>query len=179
MPARPRPAVRAASLVATILIVLSTTSCTPGPTLAQLERRLYATSLPSFRTWWREEQAKAQHVSPATVERWLATAPGRLDAPAARTRPWDVSTDLCSSAPDTGPVFDFRIPCIRHDHAWRNLRRLDRRAGGGIDTRARREAANRQFLRDMQATCSARPPVQRPVCGAVARAYFQAVSAVS
>ncbi|WP_421121119.1 phospholipase A2 [Aquihabitans daechungensis] len=179
MPDHPRPLVRAASLVVAVVLVVSTASCTPRPTLAQLERTLYATSLPAFRNWWRQEHARAQHVGPATVDRWLASETGRLDAAAARTRPWNLSTDLCSFAPDTGPVFDFRIPCIRHDFAWRNLRRLQTRLGGGIDTRARRQRATRQFLRDMQATCAIRPVVQRPACQAMAGAYFHAVSAVS
>ncbi len=179
MPARPRSAVRIASLVVAALLVLSTTSCTPKPTLAQLDRKLYATPLRVFDQWWRGEQAAAHRVARATIDRWLVSSPGRLDSAAARRRTFDVSTDLCSFAPDTGPVFDFRMPCIRHDFAWRNLRQIDRSAGGGIDTRARRQAANRQFLRDMQATCATRPALQRAACGAVARAYFQAVSAVS
>ena len=174
-----RPFARAVTLVVATLLVVSLASCTPKPTLAQLDRTLYATSLPSFRAWWRHEQARAQRVPVATVDRWLASSPGRLDAPAARSGPWDVSTDLCSFAPDTGPVFDFRLPCIRHDIAWRNLRRLDRRAGGGIDTRARRLAASRQFLRDMEATCSGRSRPQQPACRGVARTYFAAVAAVS
>ena len=179
MPARPRLLVRAASLVVAAVLIVSTASCTPRPTLAQLDRTLYATSLPAFRDWWRHEHARVQHVSVATVDRWLAAAPGRLDAPVARTGTWNLSTDLCSFAPDTGPVFDFRYPCIRHDFAWRNLRRLQVRLGGGIDTRARRLAASRQFLRDMQTTCTVRPAVQRQACRVVAQAYFHAVSAVS
>ncbi len=179
MPVPPRPLIRAASLIVAVVLALSAASCTPRPTLAQLDRTLYATSLPAFRDWWRQEHARARHVSVDTVDRWLAAAPERLDAPAARMGNWNLSTDLCSFAPDTGPVFDFRFPCIRHDFAWRNLRRLDTRLGGGIDTRARRLAASRQFLRDMQASCSMRPAFQRPACGAMAHAYFRAVSVVS
>lgn len=174
---------RAARLALGLLIALAlgalTTSCTPRPTLAELDRRVYATSLDAFDRWWRSEQAAANHVSRATVDRWLASDPARLDTAAARRRLFDVSTDLCSSAPDTGPVFDFRVPCIRHDFAWRNLRRIDRLAGGGVDTRARRQEASRQFLRDMDVTCSRRPLVQRPACRSVAAVYFRAVSAVS
>jgi hypothetical protein len=176
---RPRPLVRATALVVVVVIVLSATSCTPKPTLAQLHRTVYATSLPAFRDWWRHEHARVQHVAPATVDRWLATSPERLDALAARRGTWNLSTDLCSFAPDAGPVFDFRFPCIRHDFAWRNLRRLQEQLGGDIDTRARRLEASRQFLVDMRATCAVRPAIQRPPCRAVAQAYFHAVSTVS
>ena len=163
------------------LAVVGASSCrpAPAPTLRALDQKVHATPLTTFDRWWRGEQAAANHVSRATVDRWLASSPGRLDSAAARARPWDVSTDLCSFAPDTGPVFDFRAPCVRHDFAWRNLRCLDRQAGGGIDTRSRRLAATRQFLVDMQTTCAARPAIQRTACRAVASAYHRAVSAVS
>lgn len=173
------PSVRAVLVLSLSVVVLTITSCTPKPTLAELDRKLYATALPAFDAWWRGEQAAANGVSSRTIDRWLASSPGRLDSAAARSRPWDVSTDLCSSAPDTGPVFDFRVPCIRHDFAWRNLRRLQSRRGGSIDTRARRLEASRQFRRDMEATCVARPLVQRASCRTVAGTYFAAVAAVS
>jgi hypothetical protein len=179
VPARPRSIRRVATFALAVLLVTSASSCTPRPTLAELDRTVYATSLPAFRDWWRHEHARAQQVPVATVDRWLASAPGRLDSAAARRGIWNLSTDLCSFAPDTGPVFDFRFPCIRHDFAWRNLRRLQVRLGGDIDTRARRLAASRQFLRDLRETCASRPLVQRPACLAVAQTYFHAVSVVS
>jgi hypothetical protein len=169
---RPLP-LRALFLVLVSFLVLSATSCTPKPTLTELNRKLYSTSLGSFDHWWRGEQAAANHVSRSTIDRWLGSSPSRLDSTAARRRPWDVSTDLCSFAPDTGPAFDFRVPCIRHDFAWRNLKRL------GVSTRARRLRASEQFLRDMVGTCAGRPVVQRAVCRSVASTYFHAVSVVS
>ncbi len=162
------------ALFVPLLLVLS--ACTPSITLAELDRRVHATALPTFDRWWRGEQAAAHRVSRATVDRWVATSSARLDADAARRRAWDVSTDLCSFAPNAGPAFDFRVPCIRHDFAWRNLRRLDRQAGGGINTRARRQAANRRFLTDLESTCAARPFLQRTACRGIAAAYFRAVS---
>ncbi|MGN6695543.1 MAG: phospholipase A2 [Aquihabitans sp.] len=173
MPAHLSSSIRAAFLVLVAALALSTTACTPKPTLSGLDQKLYATSLGSFDRWWRDEQAAANHTSRSTIARWLASSPSRLDSAAARRRPWDVSTDLCSFAPDTGPAFDFRIPCIRHDFAWRNLKRL------GASTRARRLRASEQFLRDMVGTCAGRPLVQRTVCRSVASTYFHAVSAVS
>lgn len=178
---RPHPSRRVLTVLAVVLVALlglGGTACAPRPSVGELDRKLYATSLSSFRAWWRVEQARAQHVSVATIDAWLASAPGRLDRAAARSRPWDVSTDLCSFAPDSGPVFDFRLPCVRHDFAWRNLRRLGR-VTPGVDTHARRLAASRQFLRDMQFTCSQRHITHRTACNAVARTYFAAVSAVS
>lgn len=166
-------------LAVAVALVASLVGCAPRPTLRELDRKLYATSLPTFLGWWRQEQATAHHVSVATIDRWWQTRPERLDDAAARRRPWDVSTDFCSFAPDTGPVFDFRGPCVRHDFAWRNLHRLDQAAGGGISTRARRLAASRQFLDDLRATCDGRPAVQRPACRAVAATYFAAVSAAA
>lgn len=180
MPVRPLvSARRSAALLLTLALLVSAAGCTPKPSVAELDRKVFATSLASFDRWWRGEQAAANGVSRSTVDRWLDAAPERLDSVAARRRPWDVSTDLCSSAPDAGPVFDFRVPCIRHDFAWRNLRRLQARLGGQIDTRARRLDASRQFLRDLDGTCAVRPLVQRSACRALARTYFAAVSAVS
>lgn len=176
MPARPSFTSRASAALLALLAVLllAVSACAPVPTLADLDRKL-ALPLASFDRWWRGEQAVANHVSRATIDRWLASSPARLDSAAARSRArtWDVSTDLCSFAPDTGPVFDFRVPCIRHDFAWRNLRRI------GRSTRARRLAASRQFLDDLRTTCAVRPVGQRTACRAVAQTYYAAVSAVS
>ena len=176
---RPAVAFRPLLLAVVALAAAWSTACTPRPTLGELDRLASGTSLTSFDQWWRGEQAAANHVSRTTIDRWVAASSARLDSAAARARRWDVSTDLCSFAPNAGPGFDFRVPCIRHDFAWRNLRRLDRQAGGGIDTRARRQAANRQFQRDLESTCARRPLVQRTACRAVAATYYRAVSVVA
>lgn len=180
MPHRPFPVRRGALVVLlTAVLVLAAPGCAPAPTLRGLDQRLYATDLASFASWWRHEHAVAQHVSEATVAAWLDRSIDRLDDPAARRGTWDLTTDLCSSSPDRGPSFDFRWPCIRHDFAWRNLRRLDRLAGGGVDTHARRVAATGQFLRDMRTTCSSKAPVVRAACRAVAATYHRVVLLVS
>jgi hypothetical protein len=155
------------------------TSCRAPLTLAALHHRVHATSLSSFRSWWVGEQAALQRVSPATIERWLASAPGRLDDADARRGPWDLSTDRCSFAPDAGPTFDFRWPCIRHDLAWRNLARLQRQRTGPIDTHARRVRATERFLADMRETCAARSGPARTSCRAVAATYHRAVLLLS
>jgi hypothetical protein len=179
VPARPSVVASVVASALALALLLTFTGCTPKPTVADLDRKVFATSLPAFDRWWRGEQAAVNHVPRSTIDRWLRSDPKRLDSAAARRGSWDLSTDLCSFAPDTGPGFDFRVPCIRHDFAWRNLRRLQDRWGGSIDTRARRLEASRQFLRDMQSTCAVRPAVQRVPCAVVARTYFAAVSAVS
>ncbi|WP_426571244.1 phospholipase A2 [Aquihabitans sp. McL0605] len=168
-------------MIATLAVALVglMAGCAPKPTTGQLDHLLYATPLPQFQGWWISEQAAAQHVAPATVLRWWRDQPTRLDARAARTRRWDVSTDLCSSSPDTGPAFDFRAACIRHDFAWRNLKRLDALWGGGIDTHARRVRATDQFLQDMRTDCVRRSPLLRAACLVVAGAYHRAVLLVS
>ena len=174
-----RRARAAVALVVILGLAVVTAGCGPRPTLHALDQRVYGTSLPAFASWWQHEHAAAQRVSPSTVAVWLDRSPGRLGSAAARRGTWDLTTDLCSSAPDRGPSFDFRLACIRHDFAWRNLRRLDRLAGGGIDTHARRVAATNQFLRDMQATCVPKGIVVRSACRLVAAAYHRAVLAVS
>jgi hypothetical protein len=125
------------------------------------------------------EQAALQGVPRSTIERWVVTDPGRLDDADARRGTWDLSTDLCSFAPDTGPSFDFRWPCIRHDLAWRNLRRLQAQRAQPIDTRARRVRATDRFLADMVATCEVRTGIARTTCRAVAASYHRAVLLVA
>ncbi|MEZ5138569.1 MAG: phospholipase A2 [Acidimicrobiales bacterium] len=136
---------------------------------------MHQTALADLARWWTTEQAALHHVPPSTIERWVASASARLDDEEARSGSWDLSTDLCSFAPDAGPGFDFRWPCIRHDLAWRNLKRLDRLAGGGIDTRARRLRANERFRADLEASCRARAIVERAACRTLAAAYGRAV----
>ncbi|HRW39507.1 MAG: hypothetical protein KDB04_18630 [Acidimicrobiales bacterium] len=176
--ASPRPSRRARALIAVALaatIAALLGACQPPLTLASLDRQVHQTSLADLARWWTAEQAALHHVSTSTVDRWVASASARLDDQAARSGAWDLSTDLCSFAPDAGPGFDFRWPCIRHDLAWRNLKRLDRQAGGGVDTRARRLRANERFRADLEDSCRARGTLERPACRAVAAAYGRAV----
>ena len=172
-------AIALGSLFLTVALAFGASACTPKPTVAGLDHKVFATPLPEFDRWWRGEQAAANHVSRATVDRWWQRDPERLDSAAARRRPYDVSTDFCSFAPESGPGFDFRAPCVRHDFAWRNLKRLQSIIGGHVDTHARRLSATRQFLADMRSTCATRSLPNRAACGAVAAAYYRAVVAVS
>ena len=167
------------ALLVALLAAASLTGCDDPITLSELNTRVYATSLSSFRTQWVREQAAVQHVSTATIERWVTGSPDRLDDGDARGGPWDLSTDLCSFSPNTGPSFDFRWPCIRHDFAWRNLKRLDAQRSTPVDTRARRLRADEQFLADMRTTCDLRSGLARTTCRTVAATYYQAVVLVS
>lgn len=168
---------RARALLATVLVAVLAASlgaCQPALTLARLDERVHRTSLAELRSWWTAEQAELHRVPRATIEAWVRRGDRRLDDGAARSGPWDLSTDGCSFAPDAGPSFDFRWPCIRHDLAWRNLRRLDR-GTGTISTRAQRLRANDRFRADLHDTCRGRPTIQRAACLAVASAYGRAV----
>ena len=78
--------------VGALLLLVGPPGCSPKPTLAELDHKVFATPLTSFDRWWRGEQAAANGVTRSTIDRWLATAPRRLDSAAARRRPWDVST---------------------------------------------------------------------------------------
>lgn len=171
------PSRRARALLATTIAValaLLLGACQPPLTLATFEQRIHVDPLADLHRWWVGEQAALHRVPRSTVERWVAEGSRHLDDAASRSGAWDLSTDGCSFAPDAGPVFDFRWPCIRHDLAWRNLKRLDRQRGG-IDTRLRRLRANDRFLADMGVTCRERPVVQRAACLVVAAAYAEAV----
>ena len=167
------------ALAAVLVAALGLTACQPRLTLPALDRMVYETSLGRFQQWWTGEQAQLRRTSAATIERWLDTSPARFDDARSRSGPWDLSTDRCSASPDRGPGFDFRWPCIRHDLAWRNLKRLQRVQGGSVDTRARRVRATDRFLADLLATCEPKPYLQRTACRTLARAYHQAVLLVA
>ena len=165
----PTRAAVALAIVLPVLVVLA--SCTPSQ---EFELRVHRSSLSSFSAWWLREQAARQRVPISVVRRWLDHDPAPLDAPAARRGTLDVSTDLCSASPDRGTGFDFRWPCIRHDVAWRNLRR-----GVLPNTRAERRRANARFEADARESCVAQPLWWRPRCLALARAYRTALDAVA
>ena len=168
-------AATAVAVVLSLVLSLALGACQPALTLRNLDARVHGSSLDDFRAWWVAEQAALHGVSRSTVLDWVRAGSSRIDDRASRSGRWDLSTDLCSFAPESGPGFDFRWPCIRHDLAWRNLKRLDRQAGGGIATRARRLRANDRFLTDLEATCRTRSLVERAACFAIAATYAQAV----
>ena len=86
-------------------------------------------------------------------------------------RQLDWSTDYCSApfVGNTGRSFNFRLPCQRHDFAYRNLKRL-----GSLDEVTRKRADDR-FLSDMKSTCTPRPVTQRYNCYLWADTFYAAV----
>ncbi len=169
-----RRATGVVGLATALLAALALGGCQPRLTIAALEQQ-EARPLADFARWWTSEQAELLHVDRPTIARWVRDADARLDGPASRSGRWDLSTDLCSFAPDAGTSFDFRWPCIRHDLAWRNLKRLDRQRGGGVDTPTRRRQANERFLADLRSSCASRAHIELPQCLATAAAYVRAV----
>lgn len=166
-------------VVFVILVAVGASACQPNLTIGSLDHKIYGTSLPEFQKWWLAEQARLRQTTMVQVIRWFETNPKKFDDRISRSGRWDLSTDLCSSSPDRGPGFDFRWPCIRHDLAWRNLRRLDSQRGVAVSTRERRLRASNQFLADMLRTCAGKPMALRVPCQSAARTYHLAVVLVS
>jgi hypothetical protein len=95
---------------------------------------------------------------------------------AVRAHRFDATTDGCS-APllgSRGRSFNFRLPCERHDFAYRNYLHLAGRGGPAWDA-ALRAAIDDQFQRDLQSVCSLRRGSFRLRCDAWVIVYFHAV----
>ncbi len=86
-------------------------------------------------------------------------------------RELDWSTDYCSApfVGNTGRSFNFRLPCQRHDFAYRNLKIL-----GAFNEDGRKRADDR-FLADMRSTCAPRPVTQKYNCYLWADTFYAAV----
>lgn len=82
----------------------------------------------------------------------------------------DFSTDECSApvVGSTGPSFDFRSACTRHDFGYRNYKRLD-----VFDQK--KEAVDTRFLEDMKAHCATRSVLLQPDCYKWAYVFYEAV----
>lgn len=95
---------------------------------------------------------------------------------AARLHRFDTTTDGCS-APllgSEGRSFNFRLPCERHDFAYRNY--WARSALGGLAWNAAlRSAIDDQFQRDLQSVCAKRRGSFRLRCDAWVIVFFHAV----
>jgi hypothetical protein len=81
----------------------------------------------------------------------------------------DWTTDYCSNSPDSGPGFNFKNACTRHDFGYRNYKRFGVFNSGGKDY------SDYIFYNDMKADCAARSWYQRPTCYSLAWTYYQAV----
>jgi len=105
--------------------------------------------------------APALDAEPASA----STTRGAVATPANVTsHPW--STDGCSNAPDTGPVWDFRHPCVHHDGCYRGHW-------------ASRRTCDDWFHRDLRATCRVlhHSAWGRWPCYGVAASFYAAVRA--
>jgi hypothetical protein len=132
-----------------IAAVGSVASPIPDSDISEFRRLMFATPLPVF-------------IVAAT-----ATTPPSLD--------W--STDLCSAplVGNTGRSFDFANACRRHDFAYRNLKRFDRRDPGSWWNSQWRAKVDRQFRIDLRNHCDGRPLNQRITCRWWAEAFYRAV----
>jgi hypothetical protein len=132
------------------LLVAATSFAAPSPhsaaTLsAVVERGVFVTELSAFPSYVREYRREYTEL--------------------------DWTTDYCSAplVGNTGRSFNFRIPCQRHDFAYRNMKLL-----GRFDE-VNRKRADEQFLADMRTTCTPRGISQRFNCYAWAETFYAAV----
>ena len=168
--------VRRGLVVGIVLVLVALPGCTERSDLAFFNRWVFAMPISEFVDWWKIGHAGATGLSPAVVEYcWHNRC---LDSAAAKAGAWDLSTDFCSYSPDTGPHFDFKAACARHDFAWRNLVKMDQR-WGGYDTRANRVATSSRFYWDMYDHCQTRAPGLRQACHETAELYYGVVLRVA
>jgi hypothetical protein len=95
---------------------------------------------------------------------------------AVRLHRFDATTDGCS-APllgSEGRSFNFRLPCERHDFAYRNYW-LRAAHGGPAWNAVLRAAIDDQFQRDLQSVCAKRRGSFRLRCDAWVIVFFHAV----
>ena len=113
-------------------------------------------------------------VSRITFETDL-TAFARQRSMLARTYPHlDWSTDGCSApiVGSEGRTFDFRIPCARHDFAYRNFTAL------GVLDETLRARIDDQFRRDLYRSCERQVRTRRVRCVAWAELFVEVVRRV-
>lgn len=79
---------------------------------------------------------------------------------------FNYSTDGCSWSPDTGPAFDFRYSCWRHDFGYRNYKKFK------IFTKKNKKVIDDKFLSDTKAHCSKRALPLKPLCYRNAYIYY-------
>lgn len=93
-----------------------------------------------------------------------------------RLHRFDATTDGCSAPVlgSDGRSFNFRLPCERHDFAYRNYL-LRAAQGGPAWNAALRAAIDDQFQRDLQSVCATRRGSVRLRCDAWVIVFFHAV----
>jgi hypothetical protein len=113
-----------------------------------------------------------------SYDAWRALS-GHGAALGRRLYPWlDWSTDGCSAPLVGAGPFDFTVPCTRHDLAWRNLRRIERRFHRGVWTATNKLEADRRFVADLRTRCARVSLAVVTACLAAAQVYGAAVRIV-
>jgi hypothetical protein len=84
------------------------------------------------------------------------------------------NTDYCSSAPESGPFFNFTKSCTRHDYGYSNWKKYN------AFTTSAKTAIDYRFLRDMKDYCGATYAAwfnypAKNMCYSVAYIYYGAV----
>lgn len=134
-----------ASLVFAAASVVAPSPHSPAALTSVVERGVFATELAEFPQFVRENRRTYREL--------------------------DWSTDYCSApfVGNTGRSFNFRLPCQRHDFAYRNLKRI------GAFTEENRKRVDDRFLADMDSTCAPRGVTQRYNCYLWADTFYAAV----
>lgn len=84
----------------------------------------------------------------------------------------DWETNYCSFSPDSGPSFNFKKSCARHDYGYGNWRKY------GAFTSSAKLSIDNRFLKDMKSYCKATYSwwdPRRHTCIGVAYTYYGAV----
>lgn len=151
-------------LVAVVTIITPTTPPSLSPSLWPVVRRAHAASESA-------DEALQRIVFATPLDTF------RLErSRAVRLHRFDATTDGCS-APllgSEGRSFNFRLPCERHDFAYRNFSALSAH-GGPAWNAALRAAVDDQFQRDLQSVCAKRRGSLRLRCDAWVIVFFHAV----
>lgn len=156
--------VAACVLVAVATIITPTTPPSMSPSLSPVVRRAHAASESA-------DEALQRIVFATPLDKF------RLErSRAVRLHRFDATTDGCS-APllgSEGRSFNFRLPCERHDFAYRSYW-LRAEHGGPAWNAALRAAIDDQFQRDLQSVCAKRRGSFRLRCDAWVIVFFHAV----
>lgn len=177
-------------------VYFSLTACSSGEDADLYNQKMFNTSISTFIASWKIKHAEIRSVSVPTIEIWWDLGWGLLDSQPAKSYWFDLSTDFCSNSPDTGPYFDFKAACTRHDFGWRNLKKLDQHWNcpgsqvnmpcgsnglssgqiGGYWNYYNRLIVNDQFSEDMNSHCASRSIFYRPACYMTSDVYYSSVN---
>lgn len=188
--------VRRAASVLIGIVILTLSACSVWEDTAIYNSRMFEAAIGPAINEWKAKHAEVLGVSIANINTRWDQGNGQLDTQPAKDYWFDLSTDFCSSGPDTGMAFDFKASCVRHDFGWRNLKKLDRHWNcpqaamnkpcgyegrpvgtlGHFDSRSNRLSANTVFKNDMYDHCASRSIFLKPDCYTTANLYYNIVN---